>query len=462
MRNLFKFLLIAVSCTLSIAAIVDLNDLFNYEIQETPTYVSNDNTPIDNVITDKGATLGRVLFYDKNLSINSTISCASCHQQEFAFGDTALASVGVNGVTKRHSMRLVNARYSDEEHAFWDERADSFEEQATGPIQDHVEMGFSGTLGDPGIDSLFTRLESIEHYNVLFEFVYGDLTVTEERIQKAIAQFVRSIQSFDSPYDIGRSQVETADSEFPNYTPEENMGKDLFLVSPQMGGAGCFRCHLGSEFSMIPDCDNNGVIGVIAHPDSIDLTVTKAPSLRDLVNPEGIFNGPFMHDGSLSNLMDVVNHYNDLEEVPENTNLHFHLQGEGNDLDLSLEQRESLVAFLRTLTGENIYTDEKLSDPFESNGDITIIPSDPDAVWNLDHSIQLDAFPNPCTEEITVNIERGFYQLIIYNEMGTAIKSMLIQGTKTVDMTELSKGIYIIEITNLNTSNQGSKRIVKR
>ena len=139
------FLIILSSSTL------DLGNLFNYENQAVPSYITEDNTA-GNVITDEGATLGRVLFYDKNLSSNRTIACASCHIQEFAFSDTAVASQGVNGTTGRHSMRLVNSRFSEEERFFWDERASSLEVQTTMPIQDHAEMGFSGTNGDPDLN----------------------------------------------------------------------------------------------------------------------------------------------------------------------------------------------------------------------------------------------------------------------------------------------------------------------
>jgi len=93
---------------------IDPSALENYAAQGKPAYVNKDNTGA-NAITDKAATLGRVLFYDKNLSINNTIACASCHKQEFAFGDTAVSSLGVeNGRTIRHSMRLINTRYAVE------------------------------------------------------------------------------------------------------------------------------------------------------------------------------------------------------------------------------------------------------------------------------------------------------------------------------------------------------------
>ena len=149
---------------------VDPTSLANYANQGKPAYLipGKDNTG-GNTITNPKATLGRVLFYDKNLSIDNSISCGSCHKQQFAFSDTAIASKGVaGGLTARHTMRLINARYAVETKFFWDERAATLEIQTTKPIQDHAEMGFSGLSGRPGIASLLTKLQAIGYYNELF------------------------------------------------------------------------------------------------------------------------------------------------------------------------------------------------------------------------------------------------------------------------------------------------------
>ena len=123
---------------------IDPANLPNYASQSIPNYIRKDNTGT-NPITNEKAILGRVLFYDKNLSTDNTVSCASCHQQAFAFSDPLLASEGVQGgVTSRHSMRLINTRFAVESKFFWDERAPTLEAQVTTPIQDHAEMGFSG------------------------------------------------------------------------------------------------------------------------------------------------------------------------------------------------------------------------------------------------------------------------------------------------------------------------------
>lgn len=107
------FSLIAISILL-ISGTIDLDNLFNYENQVIPSYISKDNTPSTNLITNEGATLGRVLFYDEKLSTDNSIACASCHQQQFAFGDTARFSIGVNNITRRHLMCIVNIRFGED------------------------------------------------------------------------------------------------------------------------------------------------------------------------------------------------------------------------------------------------------------------------------------------------------------------------------------------------------------
>jgi cytochrome c peroxidase len=135
---------------------IDLNNLANYAAQSKPAYITKDNTGNNPIINAK-ATLGRVLFYDKKLSIDNTISCASCHKQAFAFSDNQLVSTGVaGGKTDRHSMRLVNERFGVETKFFWDERAASLESQTTQPIADHNEMGFSGRKS--GYSSAFNQV----------------------------------------------------------------------------------------------------------------------------------------------------------------------------------------------------------------------------------------------------------------------------------------------------------------
>ena len=215
---------------------IEINNLPNYANQEVPEYIQKDNSGF-NPITNEGAILGRVLFYDKNLSFDNSISCSSCHQQKFAFTDTAKVSRGVEGgLTKRHAMRLINARFGEEQAFFWDERAATLEAQTSMPIKDHDELGYSGLEGRPGYNDLLKKLQSIRYYNELFKLAFGDSVITETRMQRALAQFVRSIQSFDSKYDEGYAQY------FANFTEGEKRGLSLFTTLPQAERRGWDKC----------------------------------------------------------------------------------------------------------------------------------------------------------------------------------------------------------------------------
>lgn len=351
---------------------IDFSNLFNYSDQYIPVYITKDNTPNGNNITNEGATLGRVLFYDTNLSTNNSVSCASCHMQENAFGDTNNVSQGINGQTARHSMRLINSRFAIENNFFWDERANSLEEQVTMPIQDHIEMGFSGENGDLNFTDLITKLNTTEYYPYLFTIVFGSSVIDETRVQNALAQFVRSIQSFDSKYDDGRLLVNNNNLPFPNFTTQENQGKNLFLQPPVFdasgsrinGGVGCAGCHQAPEFDIDPNSLNNGVIGNGTGSET-DFSITRAPSLRDIVKQNGESNGPFMHIGVSNNLITVLNHYNEIN-ILGNTNLDPRLRpnGNGQQLNMSIEEKDAVIAFLITLSGSSVYTDEKWSNPF--------------------------------------------------------------------------------------------------
>lgn len=448
MRRSFlrKALLPGVLCFLLLTAgTIDLDNLFDYNGQVTPFYITKDNQPMDNMITDEGATLGRVLFYDKQLSLNGTIACASCHKQEFAFSDTAVRSVGFEGgLTGRHSMRLINSRFADDMRFFWDKRAESLEDQTTMPVQDHVEMGFSGTGGQPGIDSLLNRLASIGHYQQLFTMVFGDAEVTEARIQRALAQFVRSIQSFDSKYDAGRAIMGNDLDPFPNYTAEENLGKELFKKPPIDGGAGCAQCHRSPEFDIDFHSLNNGVIGVAGSPGEIDLFNTRAPTLRDLVNPQGLVNGPLMHNGQFTSLEQVIDHYNLIPQNPANTNLDLRLQGPGSNLGLTPEEKSALVAFLRTLSGTNVYTDERWSDPFDANGNVTLIGG---SAQVISHSpVELSVYPNTAIDEVNVHAAAGTYNMSVFSMTGSKVYSGTFTNHTKLDVRSWKSGIYVFQI----------------
>ena len=464
MKKISKLVTLIGLLFILISGTIDLDDLFNYETQNIPSYITKDNTPETNQINNEITTLGRVLFYDKNLSENNTIACASCHQQAFAFSDPLTSSVGLNGGnTGRHSMRLVNSRFSNEEKFFWDERATSLENQVTQPIQDHIEMGFSGTNGDPDFNELIAKLSAIDYYQTLFDFAYGNSTINEDKIQRALSQFIRSIQSFDSKFDEGFLQSPNLNAPFPNYTPQENLGKQLFLNPPPNGGAGCAGCHAPPEFDIDPNTLNNGVIGVIGSTTEVDLNNTRSPSLRDLVNPDGSLNGPLMHDGSMTSLLQVINHYNSIPNNPANNNLDNRLQGPGNQtqqLNLTINEKSALEAFLKTLSGSDIYTNEKWSDPFDEEGNISIVGGQLSINENsFEKSITV--FPNPVETDMSIQLETGNYTTLIYNLQGKILYKKKIFGNESLNLQILTKGIYLLLIKDNESSKVFKKRFIK-
>ena len=370
---------------------LDLSNPFDYANQLVPNYITKDNTTT-NGISNAGATLGRVLFYDKKLSNNDSISCGSCHQQSLGFSDNAQVSVGVNGVTSRHSMRLVNTRFSIESQFFWDERAATLEQQTTQPIRDHTEMGFGGTEGDPDFDVLIQKLTATDYYPPLFVAAFGNELIDEDRMQRALAQFIRSIQSFDSRYDQGRAAASNNGAMFGNFTTQENEGKRLFTQAANFDansirtpgtGLGCNDCHRAPEFDIDPSSRNNGVIDVALNLLlATDITNTRSPSLRDVFNNNGTDNGPFMHTGELATINDVLDHYNDIT-IDRNINPNIdnvlsgnprgaagQNNGTGQKLMLVESERAAMIAFLKTLSGNALYTNPQWSDPFDAEGNL--------------------------------------------------------------------------------------------
>ncbi|WP_334057401.1 cytochrome-c peroxidase [Polaribacter sp. P097] len=329
---------------------------FNYENVILPNHflangtAQEDNTPNNNPITDEGATLGRVLFYDKQLSVNNAVSCASCHDQSTGFSDVNTLSVGFNGeLTARNSMVLANAKFYDNGRFFWDERAESLEEQVLLPIQDAVEMGLT-------LDELESKLQNEAYYSVLFTRAFGDDEISSERIALALAQFVRSMVSYQSKYDEGLAQTNNQNANFPNFTASENLGKNLFFSNRTR----CSDCH-----------DTNAFVGDRARNNGLDAVLTdegrndgefKVPSLRNIE-----LTAPFMHDGRFSTLEEVIEHYN--SGVQNSADLDGRLrQGNGvRRLNLTDAEKQALVDFLRTLTDEEFIFDEKFSDPFVNN-----------------------------------------------------------------------------------------------
>lgn len=329
-----------------------------------PTSVNGiDNTPVTNPITNHGATLGRVLFYDKKLSSNGTISCASCHQQQKGFSDDAVLSIGFQGgLTGRHSMTLINARFYQRGRFFWDERAATLEEQVLMPFQDPIEMGMT-------LEQLVSKIEAQSYYPELFKNAFGTTEVTTDKIAKALAQFVRSIVSYSSKYDQGRVLVANAGANFPNFTSEENAGKNLFFQTIPNGGGACFGCHTTEAFvSANPGPQNNGLdafsttdLGAGAvFPNPIFVGRFKTTSLRNIE-----LTAPYMHDGRFATLEAVVEHYNSgIQAHPTLSPALRDANGNPVQLNFTAAEKAALVAFLKTLTDPSVAINVKWSNPF--------------------------------------------------------------------------------------------------
>lgn len=349
---------------------------FRQPAQGGNSIAAADNTPVDNPLTNEGATLGRVLFYDTRLSVNNTIACASCHVQGFGFGEPSQFSRGFDGqFTDRNAPQLTNVRFYHRGNMFWDERAASLEEQALGPIQSPVEMG--NTLAN-----LVATVEAQSFYPPLFEDAFGDDTVSAERIGRALAQFQRAMVSYQSDFDtavIGNNPNANTPDFAGLLTPQQLHGMALFqpvddAILAEAGldpiqSMGCNQCHQGRAqiLSVAPDGDvgpqNIGLDPSIAGEGATGIDDFKVPSLRNA----GL-TAPYMHDGRFLTLEEVVEFYaTGVEENGETSR--FLRQGNNENApivrrNLSDEDVAALVAFLKALDDEVVLEAEMFSDPF--------------------------------------------------------------------------------------------------
>jgi cytochrome c peroxidase len=321
---------------------------FQYTLANAPggSALAQSNARPDNATSDAGATLGRVLFYDTRLSANDRTACASCHVQQFGFADTAQLSTGFQGgKTSRHASGLANARFYGRGRFFWDERAATLEDQALQPIQNPVEMGLS-------LPDLVEKLEVTAYYPALFQAAFGTPDITSDRVARALAQFVRSIVSSGSRFDSTFAPGSAA-PDLSRLSQQEAQGLQLFN-----GPAGCARCHA-----------TNAHISDNIHNTGLDATITdvgagngqfKSPSLRNVA-----VRGRYMHDGRFTSLEQVVDFYN--TGVQANPALDPRLRAPGGGplrLNLTLAQRDAIVAYLRTLTDRPLLADVRFSNPF--------------------------------------------------------------------------------------------------
>jgi cytochrome c peroxidase len=319
--------------------------------------------------------LGRYLFYDKRMSVNGTTSCASCHKQDLAFTDGRAQAIGATRqLHPRSAMSVVNVAYNA---AFnWsDPTVHSLEEQALKPMRstNPVELGLSFIEGD------FVKLiQSDPVYQPLFRRAFPSQAVpyTISNVARALAAFERTIVSANSPYDrFHYDGDESAISE------SAKRGEILFFLD---GGPSCFRCHNGFNFSDAVEVEgdryhNTGlynVSGLFSYPPSnlglyqytkrqADVGKFKTPTLRNIA-----VTGPYMHDGSIATLEDVLDHY----AAGGRTIAAGPMAGVGHDnpgkdslvhgFRMTRQNRADLVAFLQSLTDDELLRDPRFSDPW--------------------------------------------------------------------------------------------------
>jgi cytochrome c peroxidase len=324
-------------------------------------YYRNIVSPADNPMTYEGVQLGRMLFYDSTLSLTHNISCGSCHKQQYSFGDNQKLSQNVLGSTVRNTPSLINLGMNQNivtsQRFFWDGRQAS--------IEDAVDDAFNHEMR-PDFTYVISYLSNTPEYAYLFKKAFGRPgTVTETNVEKAIAQFLRTLISTNSRIDQSyRGEI--------HLTPQEDSGLVAF-TDPELGD--CFHCHsdglyltfvneqvifqnngLDSEatFFTFPDPGYGPISG-----DYHNNGKFKIPTLRNVA-----LSAPYMHDGRFATLGNVINHYSDsLKYSPsvDLANLQHVYQG---GLHLDAVHKANLLAFLNALTDTSYIHNPAFSNPF--------------------------------------------------------------------------------------------------
>jgi len=339
------------------------------------------------------AGLGRVLFYDKNLSKDRSVSCASCHKQSKAFSDDVAFSLGIEGKrTARNSLPLANvasfsAHYSIIDGKMplllWDERSPDVSSQSRQTFANPLEMGME-------MADVVNRVKEKDYYPYLWRKLYGNFEPTEEQVLECLQEFVGAMGSHDTPLDRSLEQamdlfavpssehhdtvithiyysgndttittINTVIVGLPGLSSSENRGRDIFVNN-------CTKCHspirpFQEVFAACNGLDmeytDKGLAELTGN--SADVGVFKSPSLRNIA-----LTGPYMHNGRFNTLKEVVDFYSD--QVKPHPNLHPRMMHDGDqNLHLTATQKQDLIAFLHTLTDTELAFDPRFSNPFK-------------------------------------------------------------------------------------------------
>ena len=328
------------------------------------------------------ATLGRVLFYDRNLSVNNAVACASCHKQEFAFADNVRVNKGFNGVDlKRNSPSIQGIRGSfsngqqgffdpnnpnpqniaGRELLFWDGRQNSVKDMVLNPVLNHNEMNI------PDFQTLVNKLNGISYYRDLFSAAFGDASISKERLALALEGFIACLNT-------------TGDNNFNGgFNPSSQFTQTLTGIAEQgrqlfHNKYNCAKCH---------DPSNTGTYGSVTSPSQMfnigldeiyadnglggitrkagDNGLFKVPTLKNIS-----LTAPYMHDGRFSTLSEVIDHYS--HEIKPNQNLSslfVNIDGTPKKLNINAAEKSALITFLNTLKDEDFLTSPMYADPFK-------------------------------------------------------------------------------------------------
>lgn len=303
--------------------------------------------PADNPLTVEGVELGKKLFFEKRLSGDNTMSCASCHAPALGFTDDDQFSKGIDGIEgNRNSMVIQNLAWSP--RFFWDGRANSLEEQALEPVPNPIEMHLKWT-------DAAKKLNSDSEYKNLFFKAFGDVPIDSTLATKALAQFMRTLISGNSKFDkFMRGEV--------SLTAEELKGFDLFNA---LDGGDCFHCHTVNPFFTDHSFRNNGLDEnptdrghgrVTGNP--VDNFKFKVPTLRNLE-----FSAPYMHDGRFQTLDEVIDFYSEgVQHNSPNIDPLMEFSSQGGVLLTPIE-KAALKAFLLTLSDPDFINNPEFQDP---------------------------------------------------------------------------------------------------
>lgn len=422
------------------------NLAFPYKLYDYyPIFVPSNNqyNKVEEV-NNNYANLGRVLFYDKLFSSDGSSSCASCHKQEFSFGDNVDFSDGINDVlTNRNSSNLNDLGWQGGDGFFWDFSQKTLQDAVLQPILNPDELGLE-------LDELIEKMKETDYYAPLFQYAFDDTEITAEKIAIALTEFINSMNTLNSKYDrvIGSSTT---------FTAQENLGWQLYTQNCQV----CHTTpHSGTDRNRSVYNPNNIFIfnnGL----DSIyndngwevpnDMTTSlistyaifKTPTLRNLK-----YTAPYMHDGRFKTLEEVIDFYSSGIQNSENSLGQFYygveldtITGERGFLYTDVE-KAAMLAFLETLNDPFLIENEKWGDPFLEEPNGSNLP--PVVTYNI------SAGPNPVDQETTIYISNSTtvsYDLTLIDISGKIIREVkTTSGKYNLRRNNLPPGVYYLQI----------------